>query len=76
MRSDAIWLAEHWTTVRDSYTGNGHNPQFIRQECRAAGFEWAGETEHQRKRKENSKRALLAAANGAGTSAHQLKQAI
>jgi hypothetical protein len=40
VRSDAMWLAENWTTVAAVHSKN-HHPIQIRQECRDAGYEWA-----------------------------------
>jgi hypothetical protein len=55
-RSNAMWVAEHFDSLGRSYTGNSHHPDRIRQECRDAGFEWAGETAHQKERKAKSVR--------------------
>lgn len=39
-RSDAIWLADHWTVI-DSVDIKNNHPSRVRQECRAAGYPWA-----------------------------------
>lgn len=57
VRSDAMWLAEHYDIVRASDNVTGYNPQAIRQQCRAAGYEWAHETPLQKQRKQDSVRA-------------------
>jgi hypothetical protein len=61
IRSDAMWLAEHWSNVVADYNGKSHHPLRIRQECRKAGFEWAGETKRQTERKANSVRSKSSA---------------
>ena len=49
VRSDAMWLAENWARLDDVInTLTRHNPQDIRQECRAAGHAWAGATQRTR----------------------------
>jgi signal recognition particle subunit SEC65 len=47
VRSDAMWLAEHWEQVEQFYFTTGckedcHHPTRIRTACRKAGFEWTG----------------------------------
>jgi hypothetical protein len=43
-RSDAMWLAENWGQFTSLVNCNQHNPAYIRQACRDAGYEWAGAT--------------------------------
>lgn len=57
VRSDAMWLAENYDTLHNIESVTFHHPANIRTQCRDAGYEWAGETQHQKKRKENSARA-------------------
>lgn len=56
VRSNAMWLAEHFDIVASDYNGGSHHPTHIREACRQAGYEWAGETEHQKERKKKSVR--------------------
>lgn len=57
VRSNAMWLAEHFDSVVTNYSGGSHDPTIIRQQCRDSGYDWAGETKHQAERKETSVRA-------------------
>lgn len=56
VRSNAIWLAEHFDIVATDYKGSSHHPTHIREACRDAGHDWAGETQHQKERKAKSVR--------------------
>jgi hypothetical protein len=42
VRADAIWMAENWAELSRAYVGQNHYPSHVRQDCREAGFEWAG----------------------------------
>jgi hypothetical protein len=52
-----MWLAEHYDILEQIQDVTSHHPHRIRMECRAAGHEWAGETQHQKARKEKSVRS-------------------
>jgi hypothetical protein len=41
-RSDSMWLAEHYDSLRETQGVTAHHPQEVRKQCRAAGYEWAG----------------------------------
>jgi len=47
-RSDCMWLAENWAHLTRGVTLTNHAPDHIRQECRAAGYEWARATQRTR----------------------------
>ncbi len=66
VRTDAMWLAEKWGYVVNHVIANYHNPYDIRQACRAAGYEWAGETDHHKERKANSERSKRKARRAPG----------
>jgi hypothetical protein len=55
-RSNAIWLHQNWSSIVGVYTGKQHHPTHIRTECRKAGHEWAGKTQHESKRRAESRR--------------------
>jgi hypothetical protein len=40
VRSDAMWLAQHWARLQECDLTN-HHPTNVRQECRDAGYAWA-----------------------------------
>jgi hypothetical protein len=52
-----MWMAEHWNDILGiPENATYHNPTDLRKQCRDAGHEWAGETEHQKERKAKSVR--------------------
>lgn len=55
-RSNAMWLAEHFDILVNKQDVTFHDPTNIRTQCREAGYEWAGETSHQKERKAKSVR--------------------
>jgi len=52
VRSCAMWMAKHWPDVVKHLTTGSHHPVRVREECRAAGFEWAVDQRREKKTKE------------------------